>query len=185
MKQKFTPIVAAVLMLVCLGGCDKQKTQNHDNNGSSYSTVNHASEPLEQHDNDSQIDGQGNTPSYKQKQDSNPVDGEQLLAGCTLTGTVTDFSTTGCKLSPSFQDGELAYEAAKGYEDESDFINVIYQERCSFQVANVNIITGSVAYDDATVETVKKQARVVIYGDYDSENNLIADHVYIYRAVED
>lgn len=186
MKQKFTLIVVAMLMLACLGGCGKQEAQNQSNDHSSYSTVNQTSEQFEQHDsgNDSQTDEQANIPPYKEQQDSNPADGEQLLAGCTLTGTVTEFSSTGCKLSPSFQDGELAYEAAEGYEDESDFINVIYQESCSFQVADVNILTGSVAYDAATVETVKKQTRVVIYGNYDSENNLIADHVYIYRAAE-
>lgn len=186
MKQKIALIVIAMLMLACLGGCGKQNAQNQSNNDSSCSTVNQTGEQLEQRDsdNDDLTDEQSNIPSSGVTQDSDPVDGDQLFAGCTLTGTVTEFSSNGCKITPTIQEGDVAYEAAPGYEDESELINIIYDEECSFQISYVNRLNGAVTYDTASIEDVKKQTSLIIYGTYDSENNLVADHIYIYRSTE-
>ncbi len=169
MKNKCTLIVIALLIIGCLGGCGQKTNQDQSGIPSSFSTS--------EQTNDNQ--------TKETTQDSNPADGDQLFAGCTLTGTVTEFSSTGCKITPTFQDGNIAYEAAPAYEDESELINIIYDETCSFQISNINVLSGSVAYDSASIEDVKKQTHLIIYGEYDSENNLIADHIYIYRSTED
>lgn len=183
MKQKLALMVIAVLMLVCPGGCGKQDVQRQSNTISPYAAADQASEQPEQHDseNNSQIDEQ---PDSSENQDSSPADGNQLFAGCTLTGTVTEFSDDGCKITPTIQEGDLAYEAAPGYEDEAELINIIYDEKCSFRMAYVNRLNGAVTYDTASPEDVKKQTSLIIYGTYDSNNILVADHLYIYRSTE-
>lgn len=165
MKNKCTLIVIALLIIGCLGGCGKKLSQNQSDIHSSFD--------------------QSDAPHSESAQDGNPTDGDQLFAGCTLTGTVTEFSSTGCKITPTFQDGNVAYEAAPGYEDESELINIIYDEACSFQISNISVLSGNVAYDSASIEDVKKQTSLIIYGEYDAENNLIADHIYIYRGTEE
>ena len=177
MKNKCTLIVIALLIIGCLGGCGKRSSQDQSNIHSSFSTS--------EQTNDDQPKDQSDAPHSETAQDGNPTDGDQLFAGCTLTGTVTEFSSTGCKITPTFQDGNVAYEAAPGYKDESELINIIYDEVCSFQISNINVLSGNVAYDSASIEDVKKQTRLIIYGEYDAENNLIADHIYIYRGTEE
>lgn len=172
MKQKSALIIITMLVIACLGGCGKQAAQNPSSNASMSLDSN---QQLEEADIEKGQDDSSGT---------DPADGDQLFAECTLTGTVTEFSDDGCKITPTFQNGAIAYEAAPGYEDESDMVNIIYDKECSFRIANVNIVTGNVVYDAATTEDVKKQTHILIYGVYDSENNLIADHIYIYRSTE-
>lgn len=143
MKPKITFITTAVLTLVCLTGCSAGRRAATQTAPSQTET--------------------------QQASDDNPADGDQLLAACTLTGTVIEFSDDGCQISPSFAEDELMYEAAQGYETESDLVRVIYQEGCTFEIAAIDLISGSADYTSAGTDAVKKQTRVVIYGEYDSE----------------
>lgn len=191
MKPKISLIVIAVLMLACLEGCGKQ---NGDDQGSNHSYTSDANQTYDSDanqtderqnsDNGNLTNRQSESPSYEEIQDNSPADGEQLLAGCTLTGTVTEFSGDGCKITPTIQEGNVAYEAAPGCEDESKLIHIIYDEECSFQISYINRLNGTVTYSTASIEDVKKQTSLIIYGTYDSENNLAADHIYIYRSTE-
>lgn len=175
MNNKFVFMVAVMLLAGCLGGCQKQQMQDRETVHAQASAGGQTGERSPE----------GADTSYADaSQSGNPVDGDQLFAGCTQSGTVTEFSSTGCKITPTIQEGNVAYEAAPGYEEESELIHVIYDEACSFQISNVNILDGSVAYDSAAIEDVKKQTHLIIYGAYDGENNLIADHIYIYRSTE-
>ena len=113
----------------------------------------------------------------------NPATGDGLFEISKANGTVVEFSDTGCKITPTHYDGNVAYEAAPGYEDQDESISVLYSQDCVFQIAYVNIQTGEVTYENATLGDVKKQTRIVICGEYDDSNAIHATHVFVYRQM--
>lgn len=112
---------------------------------------------------------------------SNPASGDDLFAISKVSGTVLDFTDTGCTLTPTVTDGDIAYQAAPGYEDQVDSTSISYSDGCTFQIAYINSQTGAVTYEDASVENVKKQSNLIVCGDYDSNGVLNADRIFIYR----
>ena len=176
MKQKLIYTMVTILLLGCLGGCQKPSSPpgKTDDAGSAVTTQADAFSSFQ-----SGEDRSGSAPSP----DTDPADGARLFAGCALTGTVTEFSDSGCRISPTVQDGDIAYEAAEGFEDEAKMVDVTYGPGCTFRIATANIATGELTYADAAPGDVKKQTRLVLYGEYDSENRLVADQVYLYRMI--
>lgn len=112
---------------------------------------------------------------------SNPTSGGELFIISKASGTVLEFTDTGCTLTPTVTDGDVAYQAAPGYEDQMESTNISYSDGCTFQIAYINSQTGAVTYEDASVENVKKQSNLIVCGDYDSNGVLNADRIFIYR----
>lgn len=114
----------------------------------------------------------------------NPQNGDELFEICKLNGTVTEFLDNGCKILPIISEGDVAYQAAPGHEDQQEQITVSYAEGCTFQIAYANLQTGKITCEDASVDDIKKQTELVICGEYDSDNTLLANRVFIYRTEE-
>lgn len=170
MKHKIILFLAAMLLAATCVGCGNQP-----------------------HNDDILLDHQEqdtNLPSVKVPETNpsvenveNPATGDGLFEISKANGTVVDFSDTGCKITPTHYDGNVAYEAAPGYEDQDESISVLYSQDCVFQIAYVNIQTGEVTYENATLGDVKKQTRIVICGEYDDSNVIHATHVFVYRQM--
>lgn len=170
MKHKIILFLAAMLLAATCVGCGNQP-----------------------HNDDILLDHQEqdtNLPSVKVPETNpsvenveNPATGDGLFEISKANGTVVEFSDTGCKITPTHYDGNVAYEAAPGYEDQDESISVLYSQDCVFQIAYVNIQTGEVTYENATLGDVKKQTRIVICGEYDDSNVIHATHVFIYRQM--
>lgn len=112
---------------------------------------------------------------------SNPASGDDLFTISKVSGTVLDFTDAGCTLTPTITDGNIAYQAAPGYEDQVNSTSISYSDGCTFQIAYINSQTGAVTYEDSSVENVKKQSNLIVCGDYDSNGVLNADRIFIYR----
>lgn len=170
MKHKIILLLAAMLLAATCVGCGNQP-----------------------HNDDILLDHQEqdtNLPSVKVPETNpsvenveNPATGDGLFEISKANGTVVEFSDTGCKITPTHYDGNVAYEAAPGYEDQDESISVLYSQDCVFQIAYVNIQTGEVTYENATLGDVKKQTRIVICGEYDDSNVIHATHVFVYRQM--
>ena len=170
MKHKIILFLAAMLLAATCVGCGNQP-----------------------HNDDILLDHQEqdtNLPSVKVPETNpsvenveNPATGDGLFEISKANGTVVEFSDTGCKITPTHYDGNVAYEAAPGYEDQDESISVLYSQDCVFQIAYVNIQTGEVTYENATLGDVKKQTRIVISGEYDDSNVIHATHVFVYRQM--
>ena len=170
MKHKIILFLAAMLLAATCVGCGNQP-----------------------HNDDILLDHQEqdtNLPSVKVPETNpsvenveNPATGDGLFEISKANGTVVEFSDTGCKITPTHYDGNVAYEAAPGYEDQDESISVLYSQDCVFQIAYVNIQTGEVTYENATLGDVKKQTRIVICGEYDDSNVIQATHVFVYRQM--
>ena len=170
MKHKIILFLAAMLLAATCVGCGNQP-----------------------HNDDILLDHQEqdtNLPSVKVPETNpsvenveNPATGDGLFEISEANGTVVEFSDTGCNITPTHYDGNVAYEAAPGYEDQDESISVLYSQDCVFQIAYVNIQTGEVTYENATLGDVKKQTRIVICGEYDDSNVIHATHVFVYRQM--
>lgn len=111
----------------------------------------------------------------------NPASAEELMKIGTISGTVVDFSDSGCRITPTQYEENVAYEAAPGYETE--LVTIGYGEGCTFQIANVNVQTGAVTYEPAGIENIVEQVSLVVCGEYDSDSVLQGKDVFIYRSV--
>lgn len=110
-----------------------------------------------------------------------PASAEELLEIGIISGTVVECSDMGCRISPTRYEEGVAYEAAPGYETE--LVAISYGEGCTFQIANVNVQTGSVAYEPAGVKDIAAQTSLVIQGEYDDSGTVQGKTVYIYRSI--
>lgn len=170
MKHKIILFLAAMLLAATCVGCGNQP-HNDD------ILLDHQ----EQDTNLPSVKVPETNPSVKNVE--NPATGDGLFEISKANGTVVEFSDTGCKITPTHYDGNVAYEAAPGYEDQDESISVLYSQDCVFQIAYVNIQTGEVTYENATLGDVKKQTRIVICGEYDDSNVIHATHVFVYRQM--
>ena len=114
----------------------------------------------------------------------NPETFKALFESCILSGSVIDFSSSGCTISPTMYEDGLAYEAVSGNENQVKHVIVNYSESCTFQIVQVSLSTGLMTYEDTNTDNVKKQTRLFIAGKYDGQSILRAEQVYIYRMVE-
>lgn len=111
----------------------------------------------------------------------NPESAEKLLEIAAISGSVVEISNSGCKITPTRYEENVAYEAAPGYETE--LVMIEYCDGCTFQIANVNLQTGSITYEPAGVENVGRQMSLVVCGEYDEGGVLQGERVFIYRTV--
>ena len=157
MKHKIILFLAAMLLAATCVGCGNQP-----------------------HNDDILLDHQEqdtNLPSVKVPETNpsvenveNPAAGDGLFEISKANGTVVEFSDTGCKITPTHYDGNVAYEAAPGYEDQDESISVLYSQDCVFQIAYVNIQTGEVTYVSCLVPGQERFTRLKTLGaDYTEE----------------
>ena len=136
-------------------------------------------------DNKSQS-GTGGAPAYgnngfQTENGENPSNADKLFEISNLSGTVYEFTETGCTISPTKKGGEgEAIQDAPGYED--TFVSVVYDPGCTFLIAHVDIQTATATYETATVENVKKQTSLIICGEYDENDVLHASRIFLYRT---
>ena len=122
-------------------------------------------------------------PSTETAAPGNPASGDELFAISKLNGTVSAFTEDGCTVAPTHEEGDVAAMPAPGYEDNWEQVSVSYDSGCTFQYAYSNPQTGEVRYETATVGDVKKQTTLIICGEYDSDNVLHADRIFLYRLM--
>ncbi len=159
MKHKMILLFVIMILVLACVGCGQQ-TQEESPNQSSTA-------PLPANGQDTGTD-------------ENPSDANKLFEISNLSGTVYEFTETGCTVSPTKEGGEgEAIQDAPGYED--TFVSVVYDSDCTFWIAHVDIQTATAAYETATVENVKKQTSLIICGDYDENDVLHANRVFIHR----
>ncbi len=119
--------------------------------------------------------------------DSNVVgsmDGNEIIAASDLQGSVTEFSDNGCTITPTTSsndgnDGEIAEQAAEGYEDEGTKVTVKYGENCIFQRAVMSIATGKATVSEVDKTDIKKKTSLLLYGNFDDTENFTATKVMI------
>ena len=181
MKHKaFLLFVTMVLVLACVG-CGQQTQKESANQGLT------APLPVNGQDteNNESQSGTDENPAYGNNEtqpnaDKNPSSADELFEISNLNGTVTEFTENGCRVSPTREDGDgEAVQAAPGYED--ILISVVYDSDCTFQIAHTDMKTGAATYESATVEDVKKQTSLIICGEYDDNDVLHANRVFILK----
>ena len=161
MKHKMILLFATMILVLACAGCGQAAGDNE-------------SQP-----------GTGGDPTYgndgfQTEDDENPSDSNKLFEISKLSGTVYEFTETGCTISPTKEGGEgEAIQDAPGYED--TFVSVVYDSDCTFWIAHVDIQTATATYETAAVENVKKQTSLIICGEYDENDVLHASRVFIYR----
>lgn len=173
MKHRTILIFTTMLLMATCVGCGEQPRSEN------FSQVQQQTQQAQQEQNvNLPSDNVSNNSEYE-----NPETGDGLFEICKLSGTVVEFSEIGCKITPTHYEDNLAYEAAPGHENQNDLITVTYSKDCTYQIANVNIQTGKVTYEAASINDLKKQTRLIICGDYDSDNVLYATRIFIYRSM--
>lgn len=111
-----------------------------------------------------------------------------LLDGSILSGAVMDFTENGCSLSEGitqeYENGFSSYSVIVDSEAaarEGLLKAISYQPDCVFLYVYVNATTGSIRYEDAVRENVKKDSSLVVYGETDGEGTVRASRVYLER----
>ena len=111
------------------------------------------------------------------------MDADEMIAASDLQGSVTGFSDNGCTITPvtSSNDGKakIAEEAADGYEDEAEKINIKYGDNCIFQKAVMSIATGKATVSEAAKADIKKKTSLLLYGNFDDTKNFTATKAVI------
>ena len=122
-----------------------------------------------------------NTPDGNDSSAVGRTDGDKIIAASDLQGSVTEFSDNGCTITPvtSSNDGKSAEEAADGYEDEAEKINIKYGDNCTFQRAVISITTGKTDVSEAAIADIKKKTSLLLYGNFDDTENFTATKVVI------
>ena len=124
-----------------------------------------------------------NTPDGNDSSAVGRTDGDKIIAASDLQGSVTEFSDNGCTITPvtSSNDGKakIAEEAADGYEDEAEKINIKYEDNCIFQRAVMSIATGKATVSEAAKADIKKKTSLLLYGNFDDTKNFTATKVII------
>lgn len=122
-----------------------------------------------------------NTLEENESNTDESMDGGEMIAASDLQGSVTEFSDNGCTITPvtSSNDGKSAEEAADGYEDEAEKINIKYGDNCIFQRAVISIATGKATVSEAAKADIKKKTSLLLYGNFDDTNNFTATKAVI------
>lgn len=101
----------------------------------------------------------------------------------TMQGSVIEFSDIGCSVTPVSvdADGKTARVASPGNENEAETVHIEYLADCVFQIALINPSTSQAVIKDATIQDIKKQTSLIIYGDYEDAHHLTASKIIIAR----
>lgn len=131
-----------------------------------------------------------NTPltsinSFATENSTGAYDGNQLIEMASLYGDVIDFSNTGCTLNPQISEdgGQSAKIAASGNRDTSTNVTIQYQENCIFQLVTISTASGKAEVTNATMNDIKKQTKLLIFGEFQDKSNIIATKVMIKQLV--
>lgn len=185
MKRK---MILAALVLACLGavwGCGsaEEKSGGQTNAGAKESiTDQEESFQEESFQKESfQEESFQNQAEVKNGQEETPEDANLLWDGVYLTGSVLEFSERGCILSPVHEDGNVAYGAAAGNEEDGEKVEAFYTEDCRFWIADIDSVTARADYEEVSLETVKKQTNLLLQGAWQEDGSFLADRVYIIR----
>ncbi len=186
MKHKKILVLAAMALVFACAGCGRQaqqaKKEASDPLPQTQDTVSdeREQEAVPSEADPAALDDQDKESGVSEAADGeNPPDGDGLFELGDLSGTVTAFSETGCTLSPSIEGGEgEIHQAAPGYED--ILVSVVYDPDCTFQTADVDLKTGSVAYEPAAAADVKEQASLIACGEYDENDVFHASRIFLY-----
>lgn len=192
MKHRMIYLLAIMITVLSCTGCGQQVQEDNSDSYTSPSVQTEAvtSDGQTQNSNaDTAPPTQTENTDAKKKDDvsatvdtdENPSDSDELFEISNLSGTVTEFFDDGCTLSPTIESGDnLSYQAAPGYED--TFVSVSYNSDCVFWIAYVDFKTSLVTYEPATIKDVKKQTSLILCGEYDENEILHADRIFIYRT---
>ena len=174
-----TLIVGASIL--ALAGCGTSNDTDTDGEKETQNTYieNNIANP-DQKDASDENDS-SNTPDGNDSNAVGSTDGDKLIAASDLQGSVTEFSDNGCTITPvtSSNDGKSAEEAADGYEDEAEKINIKYGDNCIFQRAVISIATGKDTVSEAAKADIKKKTSLLLYGNFDDTNNFTATKAVI------
>lgn len=169
MKYKIILLLTTMTLLMACTGCGKQTRSE---------SLTPTQELEEQQEQDRDADDK---KISEETEKVNPANGDELFESSNLNGAVVEITNNGCKITPTYTQDDVAYEAAPGYENQEELITVAYDEDCTFQAAYINLQTNAVTYDAAAISDVKEQTSLVIYGEYDSDSILHASVVFIYE----
>ena len=176
-----TLIVGASIL--ALAGCGTSNDTDTDGEKETQNTYieNNIANP-DQKDASNENDS-SNTPDGNDSNAVGSTDGDKLIAAADLQGSVTEFSDNGCTITPttSSNDGKakIAEEAADGFEDEAEKINIKYGDNCIFQRAVMSIATGKATVSEAAKAEIKKKTSLLLYGNFDDTKNFTATKVII------
>ena len=166
MKHKMILLFVTMILVLACAGCGQQTPKESSDSNSPAPMQ--SNEQTDEND----VPDSGSV--------ENPSDVNKLFEISSLSGTVYEFTETGCTISPTKEGGEgEAIQDAPGYED--TFVSVVYDSDCTFWIAHVDIQTATATYETAAVENVKKQTSLIICGEYDENDVLHASRVFIYR----
>ena len=109
------------------------------------------------------------------------VDAESLYAAAAITGSVVEFSDDSCTISPVVTEdgGNTGVIAAPGHESEDTNVVVTYEEGCVVQIATIYTSTGEAELEQANIADIKKQASVIIYGNFEDTHHVSATKIII------
>ena len=163
---------------------DSKNTSNGNNSKETPDEDNPKNTPDE--NNPKNTPDENNSKNTSDGNNSNAVgsmDADEMIAASDLQGSVTEFSDNGCIITPttSSSDGnaKIAEEAADGYEDEAEKINIKYGDNCIFQRAVMSIATGKATVSEAAKADIKKKTSLLLYGNFDDTENFTATKAVI------
>lgn len=131
---------------------------------------------------------QSTVNSNADKEDTNDLpgnDSNDLLDSANMSGSVLEFTDSGCSVSQTteIEGGEGVMAAAEGYENEDNAVSVKYNPDCEFVIATMNIQSGTVTnVTSGSITDVKKNSNIYIYGEFVDTFNFNAKKVVITRT---
>lgn len=179
-KRRLLLAMTVMLCVSALAGCSKGSKEDggsKENGNTGYKKI-----PITEDadNNNGTKDADSNNGSIPDSSDA-----DSLISHSEIQGHVLEFSDTGCVISPQKTEevdgGEVAREAAFGYENEKDNVHVHYSADCQFQFAKISISTGKIALSDADISNIKKQTGLIIYGEQSDDHNIEATKVFLVR----
>ncbi|MCI8860116.1 MAG: hypothetical protein HFI71_11500 [Lachnospiraceae bacterium] len=180
-NKKLMQMLIVGASILVLAGCGTSNDTDTDGEKETQNTYieNNIANP-DQKDASDENDS-SNTPDGNDSNAVGSTDGDKLIAASDLQGSVTEFSNNGCTITPvtSSNDGKIAEEAADGYEDEAEKINIKYGDNCIFQRAVISIATGKATVSEAAKADIKKKTSLLLYGNFDDTKNFTATKAVI------
>lgn len=116
-----------------------------------------------------------------------PYDSNDLLSLENHMSTVVAPSVDGCTALPyrRWREGDIIAGNAPDPDlvgdnlDDYNCVTIQYEPDCTIKSASYNVWTHAVTYKNAALSDVQRKSTIIVYGEYDSDNILHADKVYI------
>lgn len=118
--------------------------------------------------------------SYEQL--SELEDANLFLKRATVKGSVVAFTIEGCEIDKFIQFGNIVVSSSIGSETIEALENrmkVRYLDNCDFFFAKIDTKINQVTYSSATVEDIRSQSNLTLYGEIDDNGVLNAQAVFI------